>query len=115
MGDILHHTIIVTGSHNNDDNVHWAKVARLKALKFFGGELVSELVDSGTNGVKSFFIAPDGSKESWERSDEGDDDRDRFIGWLKKCEYDDSSSPLAWAEVRYGDEYGAVTKITRCQ
>ncbi len=115
MGDTLHHTIIVTGSYNDDDNVHWAKVARIKALKIFGGELVSELVDSDTNSVKSFFIAPDGSKESWARSDEGDDARDKFISWLKKCDFDDSSSPLAWAEAQYGDEYNDVTKITRCQ
>ena len=116
--------ILVTGSYDYDyifdgmkrypecHGFHWAAVARLKASKIFGDEHVSELIETHLNNIMSFFISPDGSNEGWEASDKGDDNRDAFIEWLESLRYDDGSSPLAWAEVQYGDSDG-VTKVVR--
>ena len=119
-----YHAILVTGSYDCDPitaaatrylgchGFHWAAVARRKASKIFGDEHVSELIETHLNNVVSFFVAPDGSNEGWDDSDKGDDNRDAFIEWLESLRYDDGSSPLAWAEVQYGDDEG-VTKIVR--
>lgn len=64
MGYIQHNPILVTGTCG----MH---IVRLKALAIFGDVLVSELVSSGVNDIKSFFVAPDGSKEGWEAAEIG--------------------------------------------
>ena len=48
---------------------------------------------------------PDGSKEGWDTSNQGDDLRQRFIEELAKDNFNDGSSPWDWVEVGYG-EYG---------
>lgn len=105
MGYMRHHAIIMTSF---DDVL--IKEARDKANKLFSEGMVSELLMSPVNGYCSFFIAPDGSKEGWNESDEGDDAREEFKTWLLSKRYEDNSSPIDWAEVQYGDE-DRVTKI----
>ena len=50
-------------------------------------------------------MAPDGSKEGWEDSYEGDRLRDRIVERLAVDDYEDGSSPWSWVEVGFG-EYG---------
>lgn len=110
MGYMRHHAIIVAGSIDP-----WVAQAHGRAHHVFDdgpGTLVSPVISGRTNGVCSFFIAPDGSKEGWSDSDECDAKRDAFIAWLRSVVYEDGSSPLDWAEVQFGDEDG-VTKVTR--
>jgi len=77
MGYMNHHAIIVTASSGEGINkVH------AKACEIFG-ELCSEIIDSKMNGYATFFVAPDGSKEGWQDSDEGDERRTEFKDWLK--------------------------------
>ena len=57
----------------------------------------------------SFFIPPDGSKEGWDDSEEGDKSRDRFVGWLRSVR---EKYGLSWVEVQYGDN-DYITKILR--
>lgn len=96
MGYMRHHAIVVTGfSQERVDLAH------SRAQQF--GNSVSDIVLSPLNGYSSFFIAPDGSKEGWEDSDNGDDNRDEFILWLNA--YEDKGY-LDWAEMQYGDEGG---------
>lgn len=95
MGYIKHHAIIVIG---------WDKarteVARNAALGFFESNgQVGEILEAPVNGYASFFIGPDGSKEGWESSDEGDQRRANFLEWLEGNRYEDRSSSLHWAEV----------------
>ncbi|MGI9410256.1 MAG: hypothetical protein ACR2OV_09295, partial [Hyphomicrobiaceae bacterium] len=73
---------------------------------------VSEVLRSIVNGYRTFLIPPDGSKEGWAESEEEDERRNSFVAWLEAQCYEDGSSPLAWAEVQYGDEQG-VSKICR--
>ena len=84
---------------------------RLKALAIFGDVLVSELVSSGVNGIKSFFVAPDGSKEGWDAAEIGDAKRNEFIKWLETGRYGSSDYAIYWAEVQYGKDL--PTKLVR--
>lgn len=98
MGYIRHHAIIVTS---------WDGKALEKAHCEAGlifGENVSNIVHADLNGYDSFFIGPDGSKESWEDSNIGDKNRETFIKWIKTQEYEDGSNRLAFAEFYYGDD-----------
>ena len=92
MGYICHHTIVVCswGDHINE--------AHDKAVDLFG-ELVSPIINGLTNGYQSFFVAPDGSKEGWNTSDEMNDNRNEFVIYLKSTYCD-------WFEIQFGDENG---------
>ncbi len=105
MGYIRHHAIVVTGQDhwNHDDSLLTIHDARRAAVDV-GCRLVTEVVGPGTNGTSSFLVAPDGSKEGWDESDQGDRARDRFINWLRGQAYDDGSSPIDWAEVVLGHD-----------
>lgn len=100
MGYIKHHTIVVTG---------WRKKeviqAREKAVEIFdiecnddlvmkqpfGSQIISPIIGGLTNSQTSFFIAPDGSKEGWDTSDNANNGRARFLDWIKNadnyCDY----------------------------
>ncbi len=65
MSYMVHHSIIVSSSIDELFNM-----AYLKALEIFGDQ-VSNVVESNANGYRSFFIAPDGSKEGWVESNKG--------------------------------------------
>lgn len=67
-----HHSIVVVGRS--------LKVSHNKAVKMFG-VLVSPIITS-INGIQSYFIAPDGSGEGWEQSDDMDKLREKFIQYL---------------------------------
>ena len=93
MGYMRHHAIVVTGFCNKD-----IKAARRQAKQL--GMAVSKVVGPTVNGTVSFFIAPDGSKESWKESDTGDERRTAFKTWCRE----QSERYVDWAEVQYGDD-----------
>jgi hypothetical protein len=107
MGYIRHHAVIVSG-YDSDA----MQEAHEKAKQFFAligdpvdpqmAPLVSPIIPALVNGYCAFFIAPDGSKEGWGKSDEGDTARERFLGWLrlnrKRLHY------IQWAEIEYGGD-----------
>lgn len=98
MGYMRHHAIIV--SSWKDEHI---EEAHSLAVALFPD--VSEIIESKMNGTRSFFIPPDGSKEGWEVSREGDDHRCAFTGLMEK-----SKLYLEWVEIQYGDDEH-VTKI----
>ena len=104
MGYIRHHAILVT-SWSSDE----IKRAHAQAVKCFGDKLVSWTETTQINGYGTFTVIPDGSKEGWPESDQGDERRDQFIDWLNQQRHTDGSGPFAWAEVQYGDENGINT------
>lgn len=117
MGYERQHAILVSASYDvrlkdvpdpnvtpDVDGMPWAEYARFKAVEIFGEDQVSPVLAGVMNGVASFFVAPDGSKEGWPQSDEGDQKRARFVEWMRACAYEDGSSPLDYAEVQYGDD-----------
>ena len=101
MGYIKHHAIVVTSYHNDD-----IKKAKKKANKIFGKHYVSKIIITEVNGYHSFFISPDGSKEGWGESNDGDENREKFVEWLNKYAYDDGSNSLSFCEFFYGDDEG---------
>lgn len=105
MGYIRHHAIIVTISSYAGD---LAAKTREKAIEIFGRSTVSAFQSSPANGYITFFVGPDGSKEGWGASDDGDEHRARFIDWMREQAYEDGSSPIQYAEVQYYDEAGDV-------
>lgn len=99
MGYIRHHAIVVTSYANR------TKIAHERAKEIFGSAC-SEIVSSPINGYESFFIAPDGSKEGWEESQQGDKARALFIEFLENQKYEDGSNSISFVELFYGDDNG---------
>jgi len=101
MGYIKHNAIICTSF----DGDHIEKVrneAKRQLFKIFDSDkMVSDVVEGIANGYYSFFIGPDGSKEGWDTSQEGDYFREGLIKFIESNElYVDC------VDVRYGgDDY----------
>ena len=76
MGYMRHHAIIVSAY---DETI---EVAHARASAIFG-ELVTPIVESRVNSVRAFLVGPDGSKEHWDESDQGDRHRAEFVAWLR--------------------------------
>lgn len=101
MGYERHHCIIVSS---------WKKTlveeVRLMAIQMFCGGLagVTEIINSGVNAFYTFLIGPDGSKEGWLHSFEGDAARLSYTNYLDSFRYEDGSSAIAWVEVQFRDD-----------
>ncbi|WP_439132501.1 hypothetical protein [Polaribacter sp.] len=100
MGYIKHHAITVTSSIDE-----LIKEAHSKAKDIFK-ERTSEILNSKTNGYKSFFIAPDGSKEGWEESNKGNKQRNTFVDWINSKACEDGSNSISFCEFFYGEDNG---------
>ncbi len=66
------------------------------------------------NGIRTFVLWPDGSKEGWEESKGGDELRAALIDRLGEDDYEDGSSPWCWIEVGFG-EYGQKVLRGNCK
>ncbi len=99
MGYMRHHAIIVSSF---DQTI---EVAHARATAIFG-ELVTPIVESRVNRIRSFLVGPDGSKEGWDESDQGDTQRAQFVAWLRtQGQVPEGMESLVWVEVQYGDEH----------
>jgi len=106
MGYISHHSILVTSfCHEAIGKAH------NKANKIMP-DLVSKIIKSRINEYYSFCIFPDGSKEGWNDSDIGNNQRDIFINWINKQRYEDNSSIYDWIEIEFGGD-NEINKILR--
>lgn len=61
----------------------------------------TDIMDSPYNGYMTFFIPPDGSKEGWQPSNDGDEERNRFKRFIRKRHL-----YLDWTEISYGGDDG---------
>lgn len=68
------------------------------------GNLVTPIVGPCINGYASFFVAPDGSKEEWELSNDGDEFREWVVREVSRI------PNASWAVVQYGDD-GFSTQV----
>jgi hypothetical protein len=109
VGYIRHHAIVVTGLQYDDLPQDFPMVSDARAAAIEAGcSLVTEVVGPGLNGTASFLVAPDGSKEGWNESDQGDTARGRLIAWLRDEAH---SGYFDWAEVVLGpDDHEAVVE-----
>ena len=121
MGYIKHNAIIVTGWQEGK-----VLEARNKAIEIFedcfsgeptakpyGSKLISEIIPGLINGQSSFFIAPDGSKEGWETSQNGDTAREQFCKWLDS----EQDNYCDYIEVRFGgdDDYETIVRSSKIE
>jgi hypothetical protein len=106
MGYIAHDAVLVTASDYMEGRDGWPDVdAFRQSLPEEWRSLVIGPVRSITNGYLSYAFLPDGSKEGWDTSDQGDEYRQRFAA-LFLARYSDGSGPFDVVKVRYGgDEY----------
>jgi len=99
MGYERHNAILISSWNN----ALLAEAHRVAMDIFASIAPMTPIVTSEINGVGTFLVAPDGSKEGWDESNAGDRARARMIGWLDEHRYEDGSTALAWVEVQYGD------------
>ena len=109
MGYIAHDAVIVTVS----DYVYGREMDPRPKLEAFRASLPEEWrpliigpVPSLTNGYDTYVFLPDGSKEGWDTSDQGDKYREEFLA-IFSPRYDDGSSPFDWVELTYGGDFEA--------
>ena len=104
MGYMRHHAIIVTG--NSDDEELQKVRNRCDDINQASGNpcQVSLIYPSKRNHYGTFFIAPDGSKEGWDVSDDGDLCRTQIIEYLDTLRFGDNSTSFKYVEVQYGDD-----------
>lgn len=98
MGYLRHEAMIVSDWHAED--VYKAHEAASVIFNAIGmGSMVGGVVRHAINGGAAFFIAPDGSKEGWGHSDDGDKARKELIACLKDLSVD-------WVLVLLGGDDG---------
>ena len=93
MGTIIHHAIVATTWQPDEDF----------------SELVALVGDRGkcwvcppvVNNYRTFFLAPDGSKENWPPSDDGDALRNEVVAWLEREDFYGD-----WCEIAMGELSG---------
>lgn len=102
MGCMRHHAIIVT-----DWNKNAVTNAHAKATEI--GCCVSPVSEVVVNDYGSFCVFPDGSKEGWEDSNNGDEQRNLLVQYLETLPL------LDWVEVVFGpdSEWFGVTRDCR--
>lgn len=93
MGYIRHNAIIATAWQPEAVAALTEYARRIGAEALVGGEM--------TNGYATVCITPDGSKEGWSTSDEGDERRTKIKQWIR-----DNAAELyfEWCEVAYGSD-----------
>lgn len=91
MGYIRHNAIIATA---------WQDGAA-DALLAFAGEIGASAVTGPkvVNSYQTVVITPDGSKDGWGASDEGDERRKQIREWLGSGKF-----YWEWCEVAYGND-----------
>jgi hypothetical protein len=108
MGYIKHNAIVCT-TWKQEDAVEAQRMAKKLFAEYEEGseKLVSELVEYIVNDGYSFFIAPDGSKEGWETSNNCDKAREKFLDWLHKAD-----NYCDYIEVRFGgdDDHNTIER-----
>jgi len=97
MGYMRHNAIVVT-SWNTGAIEAAACRARNIGLTVIGPSV--ELI----NGYRTILVCPDGSKDGWKESDQGDKRRADFRDWMRAQQYEDGSSNLELVEVAYGSD-----------
>jgi len=92
MGYIRHHAIAFTSYDET-------KIKKLHAFAISLAESqVTPIMKSNINSYYTFFLSPDGSKEGWADSDNGDAVRDKIIA--------ETGDYINFCEFYYGDDEG---------
>lgn len=97
MGTIHHHAVLATtwDEKRVDALKVWIESREWRAHFLIGPAVM--------NGYITVALVPDGSKEWWDTSIDGDLLRAAFIERLKKDAHEDGSNPWDFVEVEYGE------------
>lgn len=74
-----------------------------------GYQLVSPIVDSLINQFCTFYIVPDGSKEGYDASEDGDIIRRMIIDLISQQKDENGENPFKFIEVCYGADDGSAS------
>ena len=96
MGYIRNEIIVVTGDDEDVRKCHSIAIYCFNKNEL--GKLVGSIVPHVMSGQSSFFIAPSGSKQGWDVSNNEKESRDEFIAFLRK------ESSINWALIRIGGD-----------
>ena len=99
MGIQQHDAIICTGWNPE----HLRAAHDFAKAIFTGFNAPTEITPKTTNSYSSFMIPPDGSKENWTESEDGNKRRQEFIAYLTKGTYDDGSTSIDFVEASFGE------------
>ena len=111
MGYIKHDTILVVFDDWVLNDPEWMPdvEAFKQSLPEEWRHLIVGPIQALVNGYITYAFLPDGSKEGWTPSDDGDRYRDQFVELFNKG-YDDRSSPFDVTRVRHGGDDETLTK-----
>lgn len=111
MKNIQHHSIIVTCNDKESLALVRNEVLRLYKSNMEAknsNQLVSPILDSLINKFCSFFIAPDGSKEGYDASEDGNRIRKKIVEFLNSLAEADGSNSIKFVEVSFGNDAGTA-------
>ena len=98
MGYIKHKAITVTSWDSEKlEKVH-------TKAKSVCGDRVSEIIKSPVNGYISFIVCPDGSKEGWDSSEQGDKEDSELVDFINEQAYEDGSNSISYIHYFYGED-----------
>lgn len=110
MGTFKHNAMIITGTMTEEAEKK-VKAAHIVAKKLFRS-LVTPIIESPVNNVFTFFIAPDGSKEGWDTSDEHDAKRKELADYIETLAYEDGSTAIQYVDVWFDEQNQAGIERT---
>jgi len=82
MGYIRHHTIAVTSFSKERLKECYEKAKKIENIN------LTSIYASNINSWYTFYVVPDGSKEGWSASKDGDIAREKLIELIKSMDYD---------------------------
>jgi len=97
MGFFNHQAIIVICS-----NGELAKEVHKKAVEMY--PYTTELLVTKVNAYYSFMLGPDGSKEGWKDSNEGEKLREEFVEYLKHMNIVLNKWGLQWCAINFPED-----------
>ena len=103
MGRIVHDAIVVTTSDCRPDGLPDIDAFRASLPEDFR-QLVVGPIPAPLNGYVSYAFLPDGSKEGWGASDEGDTYRAQFAALFSQS-YSDGSTHDDAVAIRFGGDF----------
>ncbi|MBY0424381.1 MAG: hypothetical protein K2Q22_01990 [Cytophagales bacterium] len=114
MQNIKHHAIIVTS--NDRERI---ELVRKKAIELYtltmeannGKSLVGPLTIGLINNFYTFLIAPDGSKEGYDTSDDGDIVREKICTYIDSLKDINNYNPISYIEVYFGTDHGTAAVV----
>jgi len=113
LKNIKHHTIVITSNdkvqldslRNKVINIYKEKMEAKK-----GAQIISPIIESLINSFSTFYVVPDGSKEGYDASDDGDIVRESIVDLINSFDQAGKENIFRFVEIAYGED-GIVPQI----